>query len=82
MAVTKTLIVEARSLGGWVDEVRSALTHRLRTAMDARRPYQPTELLCPGEWDPDVADIDVATYDLDADDPYDPYDSTAWWERD
>lgn len=82
MAVTKTLIVEARTLGGWLDEVRSALSHRFRAVMDGRRPYEPAELLCPTEWDPDVADIDVATYALDEDDPYAPYDPTAWWERD
>jgi hypothetical protein len=83
MAVTRTLIVEAHTFGGgWVGDVRSALSRRLHAVAVAQRPYVPAELAVTTECDPELAEPGLTTYDLDDPDDEDPYGMTAWWERD
>ena len=81
MAVTKTLIGEARTFGGgWVGDVRSAVSRRLHSFAGGERTYGALELSSPSDWDQELVELDLATYDPDDDD--DPYGLTAWWERD
>jgi hypothetical protein len=49
----------------------------------AQRRHVPAELAVASEFDPELAEPGLTTYDVDdLDDDEDPYGLTAWWERD
>ena len=80
MAATKTLIVEARTFGGgWMGDVRCAVSRRLHAVLGGQRAYDAVELSSPSEWELELVELDLTTYDPDDDDPY---GLTVWWERD